>query len=192
MDFWIFIAVLIVIIIGSPFVRLFFKRLTLLRKLKSACKKTGRVLISTRKFSVFGKRKHTKCDFHIISDKEVISVKLFEMLRKTSSVYFIQGEEYYCEHRVFHIVSRIGTGLSYSFKTKPKPLPKYDYDFALPEEHFSKKRKKVLLINPACHGYYSYKRNNPQLDVQADIGDLIGEGELYAQSGFIRYLKNNV
>lgn len=189
MDFWIFIAVLILIIVGSPFIRLFFKRLTLLRRLKSACKKSGRTMIGTRKLWIFGKRKGTTCDFHVISDDEVISVKLFEMLRKTSSVYFIQGEEYYCEHRVIHVVSRIGTGLSYSFKTKPKPLPKYDYDFALPSEHKSKKRKRVLLINPACNGYYNFKRNNPQMDVQADVGDLIGEGELYAQSGFIRYLK---
>ncbi len=191
MDFLIFVTVLIAFIVASPFIRCFFKRLTLLRKLKAACKKTGRTLVGTHRLWLFSGRKGEVCDFHIISPTEVISVKLFQMLRKTSSVYFIEGEEYYCEHRLIHIVSRIGTGLSYSFKTKSKPLPKYDYDFALPETEKAKKRKKVLLINPACYGYYSYKRNNPQLDVQADIGDLIGEGELYAQSGFIRYLRNN-
>jgi hypothetical protein len=192
MDFWITMLAIALVLVGAPFVRCFFKRLTLRRKLRRVCKKKGYSIVPTHKAWFLGSRKKEICDFHLVSKDEVISVKLFQMLRRTSSVYFIEGEEYYCEHRVFHIVSRVGSGLSFSFKTKPKGLPKYDYDFGFLPEWSGKARKKVLLINPACSGYYNYKRNNPQLDVQADIGDLIGQGQLYAQSGLIKYLKNKM
>ena len=192
MDFWLTMLAIALIVIGMPYVRCFFKRLRLRRKLRRACKKVGYTIVPTHKVWFLGTRKKEMCDFHLVSQNEVISVKLFQMLRRTSSVYFIQGEEFYCEHKVFHIVSRFGGGLSFSFKTKPKELPKYDYSFGFMPEWSDKAHKKVLLINPACSGYYNYKRNNPQLDVQADIGDLIGQGQLYAQSGLIRYLKSKI
>ena len=146
MEFWIIIGAVIGVLVIFPFVRLFLKRISLAIKIKTACKKCGSTLIPTHKLWFFGGRKGNICDFHIETEKEILSVKLFQMLRRSSSLHFTQNEEYYCEHCVIMLFSPRGGSYPITVKTKPRLLPSYDFSFGLPNT--DKPKRKLLLINP--------------------------------------------
>lgn len=186
MEFFIVSGAVIGFLVLFPFARWFFKRIILAIKLKNACKKCGAALIPTHTFWFFGGRKGRTCDFHVVTEKEVISVKLFQMLRHSSSLHFTESGEYFCEHCIIMLFGRFGGSHSITTKTKPKVLPYYDFSFKLPDS--DKPQRKLLLINPVCSSFYIHSKKNHSGTGLADIGDKLGDVELYALKPLIRHL----
>ena len=60
-----------------PHIRIFFKRLSLCRRMTAACKKHGWTLSPAHRFWYFGRKNDARCDVHIITKADVYSVKLF-------------------------------------------------------------------------------------------------------------------
>ena len=186
MEFWLIILAVVAFFAILPFVRLVFKRISMVIKLKKACKKCGAKLIPTRKLWFFGGRKCKSCDFHVETEKEIISVKLFQMLRRSSSLHFTKNEEYYCEHCVIMLFGRYGGSHSITVKTKPRLIPDYDFSYKLPQT--DKPKRKLLLINPVCTSFFIHSKEKHHEQGRADIGDRLGDIELYALKPLIRYL----
>lgn len=186
MEFWIIIGAVVAFFVCIPFIRFFIKRISLVLKLKRTCKKCGARLIPTRRFWFLGGRNGKTCEFHIETDKEILSVKLFQMLRRSSSLHFTENEEYYCEHCIITLFGKYGGSSSITYKTKPKILPYYDFSVKLPAS--DKPQRKLLLINPVCSAFFIHGKEKDGKNAFADIGDTLGDTELYALKPLLRHL----
>lgn len=186
MDFLIIIGAVVAFFAIYPFARYLFKRISLAVRLKRACKKRGARLIYTHPLWLLGGRRGKGCDLHIETDSEIISVKLFQMLRRSSSLHLNSSGQYQCEHLVLALFGRIGGSSSLTFKTKPRHLPYYDFSKGLSKT--DKPQKRLLLIHPVCSSFFIQSKETGKGENEAYIGYEIGNCELYSLSPLIRYL----
>lgn len=187
MEFWFAIGAIIAVIIAIPFVRFFIKRILLFFKLKNVCKKHGAVIIPAKKLWIFGLRRGKSCDLHIETEKEVLSVKLFQMLRRSSTLHLTDEGEFYCEHCIIMLFGRYGGSHAITYKTKPGKIPDYDFSSKLPK--IEKPQRKLLLVNPICSSTYIHSKGRLN-GKNADVGEKIGEAELYALKALINLISN--
>jgi hypothetical protein len=185
-DFFIIIGSIAAFFVCLPFIRFIVKRISLAIILKHACKKCGAIIIPTHRLWFFGGRRGKACDLHIETEKEILSVKLFQMLRRSSSLHFNENGEYICEHCIIMLFGKFGGSCSITYKTKPKLLPYYDYSAKLPVS--DKPQRKFLLINPVCSAFFIKSKEKDGKNAFADIGDTLGDTELYALKPLIRHL----
>ena len=169
-----------------PFARYLCKRISLAVRLKRACKKRGARLIHAHPLWLLGGRRGKSCDLHIETDSEIISVKLFQMLRRSSSLHLNSSGQYQCEHLVLALFGRIGGSSSLTVKTKPRHLPYYDFGKGLPDT--DKPQKRLLLVHPVCSSFFIQSKEPGKGENEAYIGYEIGDCELYSLSPLIRYL----
>ena len=108
------------------------------------------------------------------------------MLRRSSSLHFTKNEEYYCEHCIITLFGKYGGSSSITYKTKPKILPYYDFSEKLPVS--DKPQRKLLLINPVCSAFFIHGKEKDGKNAFADIGDTLGDTELYALKPLLRHL----
>ena len=188
MDFWIIIGAIIAILVLIPFIRMFFKRLSLRKKITKLCQKRGYRLIPTHKCWFFGGKWGKTCDLHIETEREILSIKLFGTLRRSTLLYFCPEHEFYAVICIMQLVSPRGGSVPITFKTRQKKLPDYDYSFILPATE--KKQRRLLLINPVCGEYTNYTQRELGNNTVADIGSMIWDSELYSLSPLLNHLDN--
>jgi hypothetical protein len=187
MPFIIIFVTVTAIVLSYVYARLFFKRLSLRRRLLKVCKRKGFTLTPTHKRWWLGGKKGKNCDLHIETGKEIISVKLFETLRRSTLLYFCPESEFYAVICIMNLVAPRGGSVPITHTTRQKKLPDYDYGYMLPDS--GKKQKKILLINPVCGEYHNFTKKEHTGNNVADIGDLIWGSELNSLSPLIRYLE---
>lgn len=187
MEFWYVIFAVIAFFAIYPFARYLFKRISLAVRLKRACKKCGARLIPAHRLWLLGGRRGKNCDFHIDTENEIISVKLFQMLRRSSSLHLNSSCEYQCEHLVIALFGKFGGSSSVTVKTKPRHLPYYDFSRKLPET--DKPQKKLLLVHPACSSFFIQSKETGNGEHEAYVGYSIGDCELYALQALLKYLR---
>jgi len=126
-----------------PYIRCFFKRISLLSKIKNACREKGYRLQGTHCFWFLGGKSGKRCDCTIETAEEVIAIKLFGMPRRRRVLVFTEKKEYF---------TRILVGMLLlvreTFDSKAKPLPEYDFVQAGKAVSSDKKLRKILLVNP--------------------------------------------
>ena len=71
-----------------PYIRCFLKRLSLLSKIKNACREKGYRLQGTHPFWFLGGKSGKRCDCTIETAEEVIAIKLFGMPRRRRVLVF--------------------------------------------------------------------------------------------------------
>ena len=188
MGFWLTCGAIIIFLASLPFIRLVIKRISLAHRIKKACRANKLRLIPTKKLWFLGTRRSRNCDFHIETKTELISVKLFQMLRRSSLLHINQNEEYYCEHCIIMLFGRYGGSSAITCKTKPKLLPDYDFSYRKPTS--DKLHRKLLLINPVCASIQIHSKFKSGNGGNVDIGDRIGDTEIYALKPLISHLNN--
>lgn len=186
MEFWLTLALIIGVILILPIIRFVFKRISLIRKLKNACRKANATLICTHPLWFLGGRKGKRCEIHIETETELISVKLFQMLRRSSSLHLTENGEYYCEHCIIALFGRYGGSSHITYKTKPKLMPEYDFSYKRPDT--DKPIRKILLVNPICAVFHIHTKENARWQGIADIGDTVKGIELYALKALTEHL----
>ena len=187
MEFWFTVGAVIAVIIAIPFVRFFIKRILLFLKLKKVCKNNGAVIIPAKKLWIFGLRSGKRCDFHIETEKELLSVKLFQMLRRSSTLHLTDENKFYCEHCIITVFGRYGGSNAITYKTKPRRIPDYDFSSKLPK--IEKPQRKLLLVNPICSSTFIHAKGIRN-GKTADVGEEIGKAELYALKALINLISN--
>ena len=126
-----------------PYIRCFFKRLSLRSKIKSVCRKKGYRLQGTHTLWFLGGRNGKKCDCTIETEEEVFAIKLFGMPRRKRILVFTEQKEYFAR-----IVVGVLLLLKEAFDGNAKPFPEYDFTCVNKEVSGGKKLRKILLVNP--------------------------------------------
>ncbi len=150
----IIIILLCFIVLAVIFSRIkyFLKRLKLKIKIKKIAEKKGIILCPTHTLWFLGDKRKSICDFHLIGNDTVWSVKLFGSSGKRQILFFDQNRNYFFRNQL-RLINRLI--LTFNLDSKKRKLP--FYDFQLPS--FQKqmistgdiKQKKILLINPVCY-----------------------------------------
>ena len=187
MPFIIIFVTVTAIVLSYVYARLFLKRLKLRKKLLKVCKKRGFTLTPTHKAWWLGGKKGQNCDLHIETGKQILSIKLFQTLRRSTLLYFCPEYEYYAVICIMNLVAPRGGSFPITHTTKQRKLPQYDFSYMLPESE--KKQKRILLINPVCGEYHNLTKKELSSNNVADIGDLIWGSELNSLSPLVRYLE---
>ena len=142
--FWILVTFCCLIIAYYIFlnVRLYFKRLKFVLKLKSVCNDCGYKIYKRNVFSFFnGKKIHKKCDLIIETTTDVFVIKLFGVLKKKKSLRIID-ENTYCL-RLTDFRNR------HSDSIKRKLYIDFDYSKINADISKDKNIRKILLLNPS-------------------------------------------
>ena len=126
-----------------PYIRCFLKRLSLLSKIKNACREKGYRLQGTHPFWFLGGKSGKRCDCTIETAEEVIAIKLFGMPRRRRVLVFTEKREYFTRILVGMLLL-----IRESFDSKAKQLPEYDFTCADYKASDDKKFRKILLVNP--------------------------------------------
>lgn len=126
-----------------PYIRCFFKRLSLLSKIKNACREKGYRLQGMHPFWFLGGKNGKRCDCTIETAEEVLAIKLFGMPRRKRVLVFTEKREYFTRILVGMLLL-----IRESFDSKAKPFPEYDFTCVNKEASDDKKLRKLLLVNP--------------------------------------------
>ena len=126
-----------------PYIRCFFKRLSLLSKIKNACREKGYRLQGMHPFWFLGGKNGKRCDCMIETAEEVLAIKLFGMPRRKRVLVFTEKKEYFTRFLVGMLLL-----IRESFDSKAKPFPEYDFTCVNKEASDDKKLRKLLLVSP--------------------------------------------
>ena len=148
MELLIIVIAVILVIILWPYVKVFFKRISLAAKITGCCRKNNYKLIKTHIFWFLGGKNGSKCDFYIETPNNVYSVKLWETLDKMSKLYFTKDGKYYFKSYGMWLL--FGGHFVGGSSSRPQRLKRYDFRVNFRDEWYIKGFTPVLLINPVC------------------------------------------
>jgi len=140
------IAAVALIIFLLPLIRLLVKRIILASRLKRVCRSKGYSLIGTKPLWFLSPNNAKNCDFYIVKEHEVLSVKLFGLKRRDSTLVFMPDNKYFLRK----YIKGLPPGVVYTLpiQTRIKSLPVFYFRYRYRLEWELMKPKNVLLINP--------------------------------------------
>ena len=136
----------IIALVACKYIYFVIKRSRLLFKLKKAnAKVTG-----THKFWFLGTRGGEKCDFYVETEKEILSVKLFNCDdHRFSKLVLTDDRHFFFRKRAVFVSMSPGTSDVY-VDGRRMSRPDYDFNYRSRVEWKDKAMKNVLLVNPTC------------------------------------------
>ncbi len=176
------IGALVILFFIYPYARFFLKRLSLMVRIKLACKKRGYILHKNRPLWFLGRIQETNCDFHIETPDRVYSVKLggFE---NRKAIVNILDEKHYVYHSYRYVVFMLNPS-----SQKGYTFPDYRFDFGRKDSFLVKEPYRVLLMHPLTN-MFSFEPGN---FVSSPKGGLfMGDFVIYSGFEFVRLLKND-
>ena len=134
------------VIFCFPFIRLFVKRISLVIRLKKACKEKGYSLVSVKPLWFLSLNNSKNCDFYIIKEYEILCVKLFGLRRRDSTLVFMDDNK--CSLRKY--IKGLPPAIVYSspVQTAIKSLPVFNFRYKYKLDWELKMPRNILLINP--------------------------------------------
>ena len=147
MDFWKQILIIVLIVVAVKYIRALIKRLILLYKMKKLCNQKDFKIYPTHPLWIFGNSFMKRCDFHIETPDEIVSVKLFGSLRRFRTLILTEKNRYFYRYFI-GIFSYVWGGIFFPVDTKEKFMPTYDFKRGFKNEWENKKSVQVLLVNP--------------------------------------------
>lgn len=130
-----------------PYIRVASRRILLVGKISSLCKRIGARLHKNHPLWLFGGSRGRACDIYIETDETAWSVKLFGMKRRTTELCFTDDRRYFIRS---YIAFAAGMFARVPLDSKKRELPAYDFRAGFRDEWYMKRFKPVLLINPVC------------------------------------------
>ncbi len=178
MEFWILLTIAAAIIVLFPYIRCFFKRLILLRKIKATCQKKGYSLFPTHFLWFLGSRHSKNCDFYMETPREVFAVKLFGMPRRRTVLVFKENGDYFI--RTFFAFIGFADVVRFSNDGKPNVMHSYHFRYRYREEWETKTPRRILLVNPVSMEI----RRQPQRggEVIVGAGDIVNGMEIQSMT----------
>ncbi len=210
MEFWIFVACAVLVIVIVPYIRLFIKRISLAVRVKRACRENGFTFKPAHPFWMLGRNNSGHCDFYCISNEKgrMYSVKLFASLHRLADLTFFDDRKYRTK-RYFALGGR-GRGFSDSIvwekESRIKKLRETDWYFGI-EDDYTHRCVPVLLVNPVPMKVYRSKivplkrlerayvfckkEETTVANTQVYDGDFIYDAYLFSASSFTRELDHS-
>lgn len=143
MGVWLCVVGIGIVCFCFPYIRCFFKRLSLLSKIKNVCREKGYRIQGTHSFWFLGSRNGKGCDCTIETAEEVFAIKLFGVPRRKCILVFTEKKEYFTRILIGMLLL-----IRETFDGKAKQLPEYDFVQAGNAASSDKKLRKILLVNP--------------------------------------------
>ncbi len=145
---WAILSVLLCFF-AFKYIRIFFKRVVLYFRVSGFCKENHLELVKNHFLWAFGRKASGRCDFYIVAEKTVFSVKLFSMPKRSSYLIF-NDNGYYSIKRFISMIGNIGQHLRIPLESNPKKLSDIDFFYNCSPDWSSKTYRSVFLINPTC------------------------------------------
>lgn len=187
MKFWMLLITATVIIVAYPLFRFMIKRITMLVRLSRLCRKNRFSIIGTHPIWFLGGNQSQNCDCYIVTANIVYAVKLFGILRRSTSLIFTDDGMY--KLRRYIAVAGAVSGLQrLPIDSKNKKLPDFDFHFKYRDEWSLKEPRNVLLINPVPHEII-YKKTYGEESIIGS-GDMILGMEIQSTSRFLGKLES--
>ena len=151
--------------------------------MRRAIEQAGGKFIPTHTFWYIGSVEKEKCDFHVIYDKRIISVKVISLLSSRVFINFVDKSTYEIKTFGRTEVFNVKEGVSYSLKKK-KP---YDFNYKRPDADAKLPQARVLLMNHPLPARITKTVGNERVILTR--GNNTGEGELYETHDFIELFR---
>ncbi len=149
MEFWIFLAVAISLLLGYPYLCSAVKRLALAIKLRYACKKHNYRLYTRNLFWLFAGRGGKSYDLCIETSTEILAIKLFGVPRRLSILIFEEGGTYRIRYFIPFLSYSTHYGC-YPIDGKQKKCNAELLEIPKQLSVSSKPITKILLVSPLC------------------------------------------
>lgn len=178
-----FLIILVVVLIPPILLilRLLYKRLVFVVRLKSVCKSHGYQLIPTHRFWWLGWTRGIISDFHVVTQDTVYSVKLIGTISKRILFNFVDETNYSVRNLMFQF-----SAAAYHVPYDPKKKKPYQFNYELPDECITQKMIPVILMNPVS-SIVSFSTFEAQRK-RVENGDYVNEGYFFSSSGFLDQL----
>lgn len=177
---------IIALIVLFPYIRCFFKRLKCARKIKKLCRQKGYRISKTHKLWFLGNKYAKKCDLHVETENEVLSIKLFGMPRRLSILILKENGEFFIRSYIA-LISAYSSFLS-PINSKPKQLPVYDFKIGYRNEWDSKTQRRILLINPISMETRRQPHHGGEIVISS--GDTVNGMEIYSLPRLLEDMEN--
>ena len=150
--------------------------------MRHAIERAGGKFIPTHTFWYMGAIDSEKCDFHVIFDNIVISVKVISLFSSNTIINFIDESSY-----EICVLNPKKKNDSRMFDFKKKNKKKYNFTYSLPEQYSKLPKASVLLMNTP-NPLKTFQTKNGQRQ-EIFVSDRTCEGELYRTHSFIQLFK---
>lgn len=187
MEFYIFLLVMGALIIFSQNIRFFFKRIILIAKLNTLCRKNNAKLHFVNPFSLFSGIKVKHCDLYIETQYEILSIKLFGLGYKPYYVTFMPERKYTVTR--FVIIPGARGIYKQPITGKKNEFPNYKFDYKFKSEWKFKTFRKILLINPISMDYMVARDNSHGYLCN---GDIIYGMEAFSYTGLKKIMERQM
>lgn len=177
-----FLCFAAVITVFYPYIRFLFKRISLCCRIKQSCRRANFQLHVTRRLWWLGQRSRQNCDFYVETPTQIISVKLFNMLRRRDVLVFTRDNKWFIRSYVA-LMTNIGTALMLPLEKRKHNLCAYNFRYRFVADWEIKTPRRVLLIHPTCIEVRRQPRHGPEVIVGA--GDVVSGMEIYSSSRFL-------
>lgn len=186
MPFLFLLLAVLVLFLGFPYFRCFFKRLSAAQKIKKLCRNKGYRFFQTHPFWFLGTKRGSRCDFYIETHSRIFAVKLFGM-PKYPTVLFFKEDGTYLIRRYTAFIS-YGTPVRFPIDGKPQRMPTYDFRYRYRDAWEIKTPRRILLVNPICMEIRRQPLNGKALLVGA--GEIVNGMEIESLSRLLGELEN--
>lgn len=178
----IYIFILVMIFSSVPLLITITKKASEGATMRRAIEQAGGKFIPTHLFWYVGTVEKASCDFHVLYDGRIISVKVVSLLSPRVFLSFKDSTSY--EIKTFSKNESINeANVTYTKKNK-RP---YDFKKGLSEEYKSLPQAHVILLNTPLPARISRTVDGEK--VALNCGDNTGEGELYEVHDFIELFR---
>lgn len=164
----------ICVLLLTPFIRLFVKRIRCMKKIKKICNERGYKTYVTHPLWFFGSKHAKKCDLYIETANEVFAIKLFGMPRRRTILVLKENSDYFI--RSFIAFAPYGSAIRYPIDSKLKHMPTYNFRYKYKNEWEIKTPRRVLLVNPVSMEFRRQPQHGSEVIVGA--GDIVNGMEI--------------
>ncbi len=158
----------------------FFKKFSLMKRLKRLCKSNGLKITVVNKLWFFSGIGSANCDLHIETPSKVYSIKICGVLSPATQLKFIDETTY-----GVRIVRSLYSGEKQYTIQKKRP---YNFRYNFPSEAYLKENIQIMCMCPVAR---SIILDSDDFRFVGN-GDDIGECLFYTRSGLIERIRNDL
>ncbi|MBQ3153814.1 MAG: hypothetical protein IJB88_01140 [Clostridia bacterium] len=185
MEVWYTLLGIAASVLVLPYIRMFFKRLICMQKIKKLCKQQRHLLHAAHPLWFLGRNHAKTCDLYVETEREVFAVKLFGLPHKNDRL-MLKEDGTYVVQRIIPLLSFASASLNKS-DSRSRPIPVYHFRHGYRDAWELKTPRHVLLLCPDADVRRIPRQGAP---VTLGVGDRINGMELFSMSHFLRTLEN--
>ncbi len=177
-----YIFVLVMIFSSLPLLITITKKGSEGAAMRRAIEQAGGKLIPTRTFWYVSDIGNPNCDFHVLYDGRIISVRVISLMSSRVFLNFVDKSTY--EIKTFGKKDSLNTPNVNYTKKKKKP---YNFKYKLPEEYRKLPQARVILLNTPLPAKITRSVGGERVELSR--GSNTGEGEIYETHDFIELFR---